>query len=277
LTETATSTGGVVNGSTITFTVGALAAQANVVFTVTATATAVGTQTVTTTLTSPDTSPATVTVNTPVTVLTANERFVQALFLQELGRAGSTSELDFWAGVLTSPGGTQATVANSILRSSEARTHLVTGWYLKYLNRTPANGEQSFFVNELLAGQTEEQVLSQLLGSPEFFNDAQNLISSGTPQQRYVQALYQVLLNRQGSTSDVAYWTNVLTTQSQQFVALAFQTGSEYRTLAITGYYNNLLHRAPDTMGLSFWVNSNLDLATIRSDMESTPEYFTNG
>lgn len=277
LTETATSTGGVVNGSTITFTVGALAAQANVVFTVTATATALGAQTVTTTLSSPDTTPTTNTVNTTVTVLTPNERFVQALFLDELGRAGSTSELDFWVGVLTSPGGTQATVAISILRSSEARTHLVTGWYQKYLNRAPVNGEQSFFVNELLAGQTEEQVLSQLLGSTEFFNDAQNLISSGTPQQRYVQALYQLLLNRQGNTSDVAFWTNVLTTQSQQFVAMAFLTGSEYRTITITGYYNNLLHRAPDTAGLNFWVNSNLDLATIRSDFESTPEYFTNG
>ena len=56
----------------------------------------------------------------------------------------------------------------------------------------------------LLSGQTEEQVLSILLGSQEFFNRAQTLAGSGTADERFVKALYQLLFNRTPGANEVS-------------------------------------------------------------------------
>jgi hypothetical protein len=144
--------------------------------------------------------------------------------------------------------GLPAGVASGLEHAPEARTHLVTGWFQTYLGRLPANGEEQGLVTMLLQGQTEEQVLSRILGSQEFFNHAQTLIASGTPQERLVQALYQLLLKRAGSPGEVAGWIKVLPQLGAQGMALDFLTSSEFRINLFTSYYNTLLHRAPDTI-----------------------------
>ena len=105
------------------------------------------------------------------TGLTAQERFVQALYLDELGRAGSTEELDGWVGVMNA-GGTQANVAADIQHSLEAADHLVKSWYVAYLGRQAGGGEELDWAAMLQQGQTEEQVLSDILAGPEFYNRA---------------------------------------------------------------------------------------------------------
>ncbi len=212
--------------------------------------------------------------------LTAQQQFVQALYVDELGRTGDLSnpnDAGFWVNALASNTLTQAGVAAGIERSQEARTHLVDSWYKTYLGRQPQNGEEQGWVNLLLQGQTEEKVLSGILGSTEFFNHAQTLVASGTPPERYVQALYQLLLERTGSAAEVAGWVNVLPQLGQQGVALGFLTSTEFRIDVITSYYNTLLHRAPDVAGLIGWVVSGLDVDTVRLDIESSGEFFTNG
>jgi len=202
---------------------------------------------------------------------------VQALYRDELGRTGSLSELDYWVGVLNAPGGSQGVVAGDILHSAAARDHLVKTWYLTDLGRAAVGGEELAWVNLLLGGQSEEQVLSAVLGSTEFSNHAQVLIGSGTAQQRDVQALYKIFLNRTGSDADVAFWVNSLPTLGLQGVALAFQQTPEARSDLVMAYFNTLLHRPADPVGLSFWANSNLDEAGIRSGIESSQEFFING
>src|SRR5437667_3141 len=64
---------------------------------------------------------------------TPAEGFVQALYRDELGRAGSASELDVWVVALNAPGGSQAAVAAGIENSPEARDHLVKSWYVTFL------------------------------------------------------------------------------------------------------------------------------------------------
>jgi CSLREA domain-containing protein len=211
---------------------------------------------------------------------TPQQQFVQALYLAELGRAGNLSsptDAGAWVTALSNNTLTQAAVAADIAHSLEARTHLVDGWYMTYLGRKPQNGEEQGFVNLLVQGQKEEQVLSEILGSPEFFNRAQTLVASGAPQERFVQALYQLVLKRTGSSSEVASWVTVLPQLGQQGVAFNFLTSTEFRIVQITAYYNTLLHRAPDGGGLGFWVSSGLDIETVRIDFESSPEFFVNG
>jgi hypothetical protein len=264
-----------VAGSPLTFTVGALPVGQSATFTVTAAAAATGSATVTATVTSPDTTPGSFSTSTTINVLTAQERFVQALYLDDLGRSGTTAELDSWVTVLDGPGGSQKTVASDIAGSFEARDDVVKSWYQTYLGRTAMNGEEQGWANLLLV-QTEEQVLSQILASAEFYAHAQTLIASGTADQRFVGALYQLLLTRTGTTAEVSAWVGDLPHQGHQGVALSFLQAPEYRTDLFTGYYNTLLHRAPD-VGLFNWVLSTLDAATVRIGIESSPEFFTNG
>jgi CSLREA domain-containing protein len=211
---------------------------------------------------------------------TPQQQFVQALYLDDLGRAGnlsSPSDAGAWVTALTNNTLTPAAVASAIAHSLEARTHLVDGWYPTYLGRKVQNGEEQGWVNLLMQGQKEEQVLSDILGSQEFFNHAQTLVASGTPQERFVQALYQLLFQRTGSSPEVAGWVNLLPLAGQQAVALAFLTSTECRVDWIMAYYSTLLHRTPDASGLAYWVPLGQDLDSVRIDIESSVEFFTNG
>src|SRR5262249_43823051 len=132
----------------------------------------------------------------------ASEKFVQALYTDELGRTGSTTELDLWVNMLDGSGG-QAAVVAGIANSTEARAGVVTGWYQTYLGRSPSAAEVSAQVTAL-GSQTQEQVLSGILGSTEFFSRAQNMGFGGTANQNYVSALYQSLLGRTPSNTELA-------------------------------------------------------------------------
>src|SRR5262249_25523105 len=118
--------------------------------------------------------------STAFTGLSAKERAVQALYLDALGRAGSKAELDSWVKLFLS-GATSlsAAVVRAIEGSRTAEDHLVKSWYIAYLGRQANGTEEQPFVNLLHAGQSEEQVLSLLLGAQGFYNRAQTLVSSG--------------------------------------------------------------------------------------------------
>jgi hypothetical protein len=212
-------------------------------------------------------------------VLNSQELAVRALYLAALGRPGSHEELDGWVALLP-PDATalSQTVAAGIEGSSEARDHLVKSWYVAFLGRPAQGGEEQGWVNALLQGQSEEQVLSQILASQEFYGQrAQTLGFGGTADQNYVRALYQLLLGRAAGDGEVAYWVDVLATQGRQGVALGFLGSQEFRTDQFEGYYDALLHRPSDPGGLSGWVNSGVDLLGVRIGFESSPEFFTNG
>jgi uncharacterized repeat protein (TIGR01451 family) len=216
--------------------------------------------------------------------LSAQERFVQAVYLDELGRAGSRSELDGWVALFNASGMSQAQAQNAIAtgieHSPEARDHLVKSWYVTFLGRGAFGGEEQGFVNALLSGQTEEQVLSGILASQEFFNRAQILGPGSSADEHFVQALYLLLLNRTGEASGVAGWVAGVPALGRQGVALSFLTGSsgkEFRTDQFEGYYNALMHRPDDPAGLNGWIMSNLDMGAVRIGFEASPEFFANG
>jgi hypothetical protein len=207
--------------------------------------------------------------------LTPQEHFVRALYVDELGRPGSIVEIDGWVSLLNMPGSSQAAIVSLIATSAEARGRLVRGWYQTYLGRSASLGEVTGW-SGLLQNQTQEQVLSLLLSSDEFYSRAQTLAATGTPDQRFVQALYQLLLNRVPSAADIGGWVSGLATLGRNGVALAILQSPEYRTIAVSGFYLNLLHRPADS-ALGMWVGSNLDLGAISRAIESSPEFFNNG
>src|SRR5262249_28586033 len=103
----------------------------------------------------------------------AGAKYVQAVYRYELGRGATAADLDTWFGVLGGRGGRSA-MADGMGTSVEARARLVTSWFQTYLGRTPDAATIDAFA-ATLAGQTEEQTISGILGSDEFYNRAQTL------------------------------------------------------------------------------------------------------
>jgi hypothetical protein len=214
-----------------------------------------------------------------LTGLTANERYVQVLFLDNLGRLATSDELNTWVNVLTNgPNGRQNTVVG-IQALFEARDHLVQSWYLAYLGRPAVGGEENAWVEEMPAlGQ--DFVLAGILSSPEFFARAQTLIATGTPDERYAQALYQVLMGRTASATEVTQWVTFIAARPDVGLfatALDFVNSSEFRANSIEGYYVALLHRPSDPVGFSGWFNSPLRLPDIVIIFQESDEFFTMG
>jgi subtilisin-like proprotein convertase family protein len=213
--------------------------------------------------------------------LDADSKFIRAIYQQALGRPGTIGEWNFWAQFLTSGNG-RFTIANSIERSTEARTLTLDTWYQTYLGRAqaPKTSEIQFWLTAFSHGATEEQVLSSLLASAEYYNHAPTIpgVTGGTPSDSaFVQALFIQLLSRKASSSDIAFFTNLLPKIGRQQLALALLTSTEYRSDQVTIYYGpTLLGRSvpPSSQEVSGWVNSGLDLTSIRINFLASAEYF---
>ena len=102
------------------------------------------------------------------TGLTANQRFVQALYLDLLGRAGSMPELQYWVAQLSNTSG-PANIASEIAGSAEARSRLIQGWYHLFLGRAASPAEIQNRIAAPKDSQTEEQSIAGILASNEFF------------------------------------------------------------------------------------------------------------
>jgi hypothetical protein len=94
-----------------------------------------------------------------------NTDFVQSLYFNILGRAGSSAELALWNNNIQNVGGL-AGVANAFVRSPENRLNSLRTDFQVFLHRTPSNDELAPLVNaplDLLGLQ------GLVLSSPEFF------------------------------------------------------------------------------------------------------------
>jgi hypothetical protein len=209
----------------------------------------------------------------------SDDVFIEELFEQDLGRTGDMDEIGFWKGILNSggQGAGRLNVINGIAKSDEGLDMMVRNLYRQYLGRDAVNGEERFWVNLLKDNETEEQVISGILGSQEFYNLAQTQVTTGTPDQRYITAVYQVLLGRTPQPNEVTYWTNLLaTTPDRTQAVMQFLESQEFRTDVITALYTSLLNRLPEANGLNFWLNPHFNLSDIRSGIMSSGEFLSH-
>lgn len=116
--------------------------------------------------------------------------------------------------------------------------------------------------------------MSQILGGAEFYNRSQALVSSGTADERYVQTMYQVLLNRAAGSDKTAAWVNQLPNSGTQGAAATIMASGEFQGGLFETYYNTLLHRSSDPLGIYNDVFSNLDAASLRIGIEGSLEFY---
>jgi uncharacterized protein YkwD len=205
--------------------------------------------------------------------------FIRKVYLASLNRPASDAEVALWRPVLQ-PADGPAVVANAIQRSPEARTLQVKGWYRTYLGRPAANGEEQFWVSLLVAGVPEEQALAGILGSQEYYQRAASQNPGLTPDQAYVQALFQTFLNRTAGADEVNnFVTFVLGGPGRSAAALIVVSSPEFRGTVVTADYRDLLRRMspPSAAEVNAWVASPLNLTGIRVGFLSSYEFFLNG
>jgi IPT/TIG domain/Domain of unknown function (DUF4214) len=98
-----------------------------------------------------------------------NDGFLSAFYQDELGRSIDPSGQAHWDQALAG-GMSRAAVASAILGSQERHQDLVQSLYKQFLHRNADPSGLANFVNFLNTGGTDEQVIADLVGSPEYLN-----------------------------------------------------------------------------------------------------------
>jgi lysophospholipase L1-like esterase len=212
----------------------------------------------------------------PGTGYDVDQRYIQGLYQEALGRTAAPSELTSWEIVLLNGG--SGPVARAINQSAEARTHLVDTWYATFLGRRPGPNEEQAFVQLLVSGLSEEKVLGAILSSDEYYQHAAQLVgANAATDATYVQALFSQLLERQPGVDEITNFTGtILPAMGRQGVTALILGSPEFRALVVNSFYNSLLQRpAPATTAeVNGWVGSGYSLGDIQVYFESTFEQY---
>jgi hypothetical protein len=211
--------------------------------------------------------------NIEYTVSDRSSIFVHLQYELRLGRPAEVGAVDAWNGVLAAQG--PAAVATAIDHALEARAVFVRHLYERYLARDPVGDEANGWVAALYSGAfTEKEMLQQFLSSPEFVARTQTIVSSGTPDERYVRGLYRAALGRDGSDVEVQAWVRVIPDITRAGVADDFVLSFEFRANFVITLYNDILHRVPVESEVQAWATSALSLLLIREDILGSMEAF---
>ena len=111
-------------------------------------------------------------------------------------------------------------------------------------------------MSQLMSETTEEQVLGQILASPEFYGRARRSAAPGRRTRDSSRALYPLLLGRTASDAEVTSWVVRWPNRAGRAWRWGFLTSGEYRTDLVQSDYGVLLHRSPAPQSLAFWVGS---------------------
>ena len=95
--------------------------------------------------------------------------FITALYSDLLGRSASPLERSFGIAALGS-GESRTDYASGILSAMEYDQHLASGYFPRFLHRPADPTGVSFYSGELQHGTRDEQVISQIVGTTEYYN-----------------------------------------------------------------------------------------------------------
>ena len=130
--------------------------------------------------------------------------WVEGLYADLLGRTGSPAEVNSWLTDI-SKGVSPGAVATAFANSTERLSDLVALDYQHYLGRAAVPGEVAGWVNAINNGMSEQDVVANLVASPEVVNGR----DSGDLHQ-WVADVYQTVLGRPATEGEIVGWLNVL-------------------------------------------------------------------
>jgi len=204
---------------------------------------------------------------------TPNQLFVERAYHDLLGRVPDETGLSGYANALDQNTLTTAQVAGSITSSPEFHGIETRQQYEALLHRDPDSLSLNGWVNALGAGETVEQLQSNLAGSPEYYTNRAGGTDSG-----FVTTVYSDLLGRSTSPTERAFALAELSGgESRSNFAAGILSATEYDQRLVNGYYPRFLHRPADPTGLSVFTNqlqSGARDEQVMSELVGTTEYY---
>ncbi len=180
---------------------------------------------------------------------TANQNYVNQLYLDLLGRPADGGGLAFWSGILDR-GGARLAVVAGIQGTQEYRGHLVDQAFRSLLGRPADAGAATAFASLLAGGGTLTDVRSLVIGSAEYYQKhgattvgfLQGLFPDllGRPLDPASQASLSVPLNAGAPRADFARQVAGSDEALGQVVQNLFQASLRRRTPDVS-YFRNLL------------------------------------
>jgi hypothetical protein len=177
--------------------------------------------------------------------------WVTALYQKVLERDPDAGGLNFFVGrILNGYAGERGVSALSVITAPEHRAQQVRHYYATYLRRQAGDADISFWVGQFSAGRTEEQIIADIVGSPEYFNRA------GGNNTAFLNQLYSDLLRRERSPGET-FFLDILNagTANRTQVALAILGAAEYKAILVRDYYQQFLRRDASPADVNFWVS----------------------
>lgn len=188
--------------------------------------------------------------------LTPPQAFVQHLFADVLGRQPDSGELANFAGQI-SDAASRATVARTLLTSSEHETQVVQAIYQALLGRAAESAALAYWLGQMAGGADETALIASVAGSDEFFNHM------GGSNESFVGGLYHALLGRVGEAQGTDYWLQLSGSETRSAIAQGFVGSAEFRGLlvddpeqrftALQGWFQDYFHRNADDAGRAFF------------------------
>lgn len=181
----------------------------------------------------------------------SNGDYVNALYLNVLGRSGDASGASYWTNLLDTGSATRAQVLVGFSQSSENETRTdsvftngvfapstsalnVLEDYQVVLGHLPDPGGLQYFTGQIDAGSSNQSVIADLMASPEY------TATFGSPNNAgFVQ---QVIQNSENTTdaAGASYWTNLLNNGAvtRVDVAAAYARSSQVEQSVIPALQN---------------------------------------
>lgn len=178
------------------------------------------------------------------------QRFVTQLYHDLLQRDPDDFGLLYWTR-LVAGGVARPEIVSRFQDSTEYRTRAVQDLYLTFLHRHAEPYGLGFFLGELASGETVEDVRTQIVGSPEYWDLRGDGRTGG-----FLDAIYQDALQRVPDDLGRGYFTQLLdqSTPTSQVADLIFSS-EEYRRNLVQIYYGSLLARDAEQHALEFWAS----------------------
>jgi hypothetical protein len=188
--------------------------------------------------------------------------YVQALYLDVMGRNATSQEIQTWAPIVKAFGPAQA--VSGILNSPESQARIVDNLYVELLGRHAEPSGLAYWEGQL-TGHGLESVTAGIASSYEFLSKHPG---------NAVFAEYQGLLNRAPTATEVAKWTPILNSQGAQAVALGIESTAEFRSNVTQFVFVQDLSRPGTAAELASYANNpGLNLLQIQVSLLTSPEF----
>ena len=194
---------------------------------------------------------------------------VRAMYEDILRRGVDPSGLSTWSAMLAGGSGGPALVT-SLTNSAEYIRLRIRQAYSEVLGREPEPGGMDHWYRTIRAGlATVDDVQRRFLSSGEF------LARAGGTNEGYVRRVYESVLGRTASSTEVTLWVGQIGVQGRERVTDAIWFSREAAGHRAGVYYETFLKRPPDSAGLSFWATVLLDRGegAVRIGIAGSEEY----